>query len=68
MNANSNEKIFCFHIKTVNNETFIFGSTKKNEINDWIQELNNYQQLYETKMNEILVNCSVIKPKKQQIN
>ena len=59
MTANANEKLFCFKIKTVNNETFIFGSQKNREINDWIQELKNYQKKYDEKMNEIMANFNV---------
>ena len=59
MTANSNEKLFCFKIKTINNENFIFGSHKNKEINDWIQELKNYQRLYDQKMNEIMTNFNV---------
>ena len=53
-NANTNEILNCFKIKTVNNEVFIIGSSKKKEINDWIQELKNYQKNYDIKMNEIM--------------
>ena len=59
MTANANEKLFCFKIKTVNNETFIFGSQKNREINDWIQELKNYQKKYDEKMNEIMANFNI---------
>ena len=61
--ANANEKLFCFKIKAVNNETFIFGSTKKNEINDWMQELRDYQKFYETKMNELFTDCIIVNQK-----
>ena len=50
------EKLFCFAIKTFNNETYIFGSFKNKEYNDWIQEIKNYQKAYELKMNDIMSN------------
>ena len=60
--ANANERYFCFTIKTMNNELFIFGSNKIKEIKDWIQELKNYQKVYETKMKEVISNF-IIHPK-----
>ena len=61
--AYTNEKLFCFIIKTVNNETFMFGSPKKNETNDWIEEIKDYQKFYEIKMNELLADCIIVNPK-----
>ena len=65
MIANTNEKLFCFKIKTVNNEEYIFGSKKNREIHDWMQELSNYQKLYDTKMKEILSSYLVVNSKIQ---
>ena len=52
--ANDKKKLYCFKIKTINNETFIFGSNKNKEINDWMKELKSYKDLYETRMNNII--------------
>ena len=59
MGANTNEKLYCFKIKTANNGVFIFGSNRNKEINDWIQELKNYQKSYENKLKGILSNFIV---------
>ena len=59
MNSNTNEKLHCFRIKTINNETFIFGSNKVKEVNDWVIELKYYQKVYESKMNEVMANFVV---------
>ena len=48
------QKLYCFKIKTINNEKFIFGSNKNNEIIDWMKEFKRYKELYESKMNEII--------------
>ena len=53
-NSNINETLYCFKIKTLNSEDFIFATTKTKELNDWIQELKKYQRLYDTKMKEIM--------------
>ena len=55
----ANERYFCFTIKTMNNELFIFGSQKIKEIKDWIQELKNYQKVYESKMKEIFLSFNI---------
>ena len=60
--VNANERYFCFTLKTMNNELFIFGSSKIKEIKDWIQELKNYQKVYESKMKEVFSNF-IIHPK-----
>ena len=52
--ATDKKKLYCFKIKTINNETFIFGSNNKKEINDWMKELNAYKDLYESRMNNII--------------
>ena len=52
--ANDKKKLYCFKIKTINNEAFIFGSYNKKEINDWMKELNSYKDLYESRMNNII--------------
>ena len=52
--ANDKKKLYCFKIKTINNEAFIFGSNNKKEINDWMKELNSYKDLYESRMNNII--------------
>ena len=52
--ANDRKKLYCFVIITFNNETFIFGSTKNKEINDWFKELNSYKDSYQNRMNNII--------------
>ena len=52
--ANYKKKLYCFKIKTINNESFTFGSSKNKEINDWIKELKKYKDLYESRMNSII--------------
>ena len=52
--ANNRKKLYCLVIITFNNETFIFGSTKNKEINDWIKELNSYKDSYQNRMNNII--------------
>ena len=54
MVANDKKKLYCFKIKTMDNETFIFGSNKNKEINDWMKELNAYKFLYDSRMNNII--------------
>ena len=60
MTLTLNEKMHCLRIKAINNEVFIFGSYKPKETNDWIQEIKNYQKLYELKMNEVMSNFIII--------
>ena len=60
MTLTLSEKLHCFRIKAINNEVFIFGSNKPKETNDWIQEIKNYQKLYESKMNEVMLNFIII--------
>ena len=52
-NINAKEKIYCFKMRTVNDETHVFGALTKNETFDWIKELNYYRSLYRNKMKEI---------------
>ena len=68
MTAETNERLFCFKLKTINNEIFLFGSNKNREINDWIQELKNYQKLYETKMKDIMSNFIIHSKEIKEIN
>ena len=68
MTAETNEKIFCFKLKTINNEIFLFGSSKNKEVNDWIQELKNYQKLYDVKMKDIMSNFNVFSKEIKELN
>ena len=52
--ANNKEKLYCFKIKTSNNENFIFASNKNNEIKDWMKEIKKYTKLYESRLNDII--------------
>ena len=52
-NINVKEKIYCFKLKTFNDEKYVFGALNKNETFDWIKELNYYKSLYKNKMKEI---------------
>ena len=48
-----NKKIYCLKMKTIKDETFIVGSTKKKEIFDWLKEFAEYKKIYQLKMKEI---------------
>ena len=52
--ANNKEKLYCFKIKTSNNENFIFASNKNNEVKDWMKEIKKYTKLYESRLNDII--------------
>ena len=62
--AKDKQKLYCFKIKTINNEKFIFGSYKNKEIIDWMKELRIYKELYKSKMDEIISDFT-IEAKKQ---
>ena len=61
--AKDKQKLYCFKIKTINNEKFIFGSNKNKEIIDWMKEIRLYKELYKSKMNKIISDFT-IEPKK----
>ena len=48
-----NKKIYCFKMKTINNEVYIFGSFQKKEIFDWLKELAHFKKVYHLKMKHI---------------
>ena len=48
-----NKKIFCFKMRTINNEVYIFGSFQKKEIFDWLKELSHFKKVYHLKMKHI---------------
>ena len=48
-----NKKIYCFKMKTINNEVYIFGSIQKKEIFDWLKELAHFKKVYHLKMKNI---------------
>ena len=54
----TNEKIYCLKLITINDETYIFGSLKKNEILDWKKELSNFKRKYDYQMKQINYNYS----------
>lgn len=47
------DKLYCFHMRTINNDLYIFGSRIKDEIFDWVDELIVYKKMYQKKMKEI---------------
>ena len=49
----TNEKIYCIKLITINNETYIFGSLKKKEILDWKKEILNFKKIYDIQMKQI---------------
>ena len=48
-----NDKLYCFQIKTINEENYIFGSKIKKEILDWIHEFSLVKKNYFLKLKEI---------------
>jgi len=54
----TNEKIYCLKLTTINDETYIFGSLKKKEILDWKRELSNFKKVYDFQMKQINPNYS----------
>ena len=58
MIVQTNEKIYCIKLITINDETYIFGSLKKKEILDWKKELVHFKKAYENQMKQISPNYS----------
>ena len=58
MVVQTNEKIYCIKLITLNDETYIFGSLKKKEILDWKKELVHFRKVYENQMKQISPNYS----------
>ena len=55
----TNEKIYCIKLITINEETYIFGSLKKKEILDWKKEILNFKKIYDNQMK--LINPNYIR-------
>ena len=53
LNVLGNEKLYCFQLKTINEESYIFASKIKKEIFDWIQEFSIIKKKYFLKLKEI---------------
>ena len=47
------EKYYCFQLKSINDESYIFGSKVKLEIFDWIREFSLVKKKYFSKLKEI---------------
>ena len=54
-----NEKLYCFQLKTINDEAYIFGSKIKKEIFDWIHEFSLIKKKYFLKLKEIEPNIVI---------
>ena len=52
----TNKKLYCLKMKTINEEIYIFGSLQKHETFDWLKELALFKKLYHIKMKQINVN------------
>ena len=62
--SKDNKNLYCFKIKTINNEKFIFASYISKEINDWMTEFTIYINRYESRMNNIISDFVVTQSKK----
>ena len=58
------EKLYCFQLKTINDEVFIFGTKIKKEIFDWIHEFSLVKKKYFLKLKEIEPNLVVLEKNK----
>ena len=59
LTAIGNEKLYCFKLKTINEECHIFGSKIKKEILDWIEEFSIIKKKYFLKLKEIEPNIII---------
>ena len=50
------DKYYCFQLKTINSDSYIFGSKIKKEISDWLKEFSLVQKRYIIKYKEIAPN------------
>ena len=50
------EKYYCFQLKTINSDNYIFGSKIKKEISDWLNEFSLVQKRYIFRFKEISPN------------
>ena len=50
------EKFYCFQLKTINSDNYIFGSKIKKEMLDWLHEFSLVQKTYIIKIKEIAPN------------
>ena len=53
------DKIYCFQLKTINEESYIFGSKIKKEIFDWIHEFSIVKKKYFLQLKEIEPNLQI---------
>ena len=53
------ERLYCFQLKTINDESYIFGSKIKKETLDWIQEFSIFKTNYFLKLKEIEPNLMI---------
>ena len=53
------DKLYCFQIKTINEECYIFGSKIKNEIMDWLKEFSLVKKKYILKLKQIEPNLII---------
>ena len=51
--------MYCFQLKTINEEAYIFGSKIKKEIFDWIHEFSLIKKRYFLKLKEIEPNIVI---------
>ena len=58
------EKLYCFQLKTINDDIFIFGTKIKKEIFDWIHEFSLVKKKYFLKLKEIEPNLVVLEKNK----
>ena len=54
----TNEKLYCLKLITINGETYIFGSSVKSQTLEWKRELLKYKRKYDIQMKTINPTCS----------
>ena len=59
LTVQNSERLFCFQLKTLNDETYIFGSKNQKEIMDWIHEFSLIKKNYFMKLKQIEPNLIV---------
>ena len=59
LTAQEDQKLYCFQLKTINDDRYIFGSKIYKEILDWIQEFSMIKKRYFLKLKEIEPNLVV---------
>ena len=53
------DRLYCFQLKTINDESYTFGSKIKKETLDWIQEFSNFKTKFFLKLKEVEPNIMV---------